>query len=113
MPLFEKARIEVYLPDLDRPAYLEFLEELQSEFTYTFGGSTLVRGLNGRYLSQAGIVMRDPVNVVYTDTPFQLSANESLLSEFVPELRDAALCALDEEGILVAVIPIYHPTDQS
>jgi hypothetical protein len=44
LPLYEKARIEVYLPDLDRPAYLAFLVELEQEFTYAFGGSSLVAG---------------------------------------------------------------------
>ena len=36
MPLFEKARIEVYLPDLPKPAYQELLAALDREFTYTF-----------------------------------------------------------------------------
>ena len=49
MPLFEKARVEVYLPDLPKPAYQELLEALDREFTYTFGGCTIVRGLEGSY----------------------------------------------------------------
>ena len=40
MPLSEKARIEVYLPDALHPAYAELLEVLDREFTCTFGGCT-------------------------------------------------------------------------
>lgn len=35
MPLSEKARIEVYLPDLPTPAYRDLLDALDQEFTYT------------------------------------------------------------------------------
>jgi hypothetical protein len=47
LPLSEKARIEVYLPDLARFAYQDLLDTLEREFTYTFGGCTIVRGLEG------------------------------------------------------------------
>ncbi len=52
MPLLEKARVEIYLPDLPKPAYENLLIALAQEFTYAFGGSTLIRGLEGSYLSQ-------------------------------------------------------------
>jgi hypothetical protein len=45
LPLSEKARIEVYLPDVPRPAYQDLLAALEQEFTYTFGGCTTLRGL--------------------------------------------------------------------
>ena len=64
MPLSEKARIEVYLPDVPREAYRDLLGALQEEFCYTFGGCTTVRGLEGNYLSQGGLRMRDTVNLV-------------------------------------------------
>lgn len=108
MPLSEKARIEVYLPDLDKPAYADFLESLATEFTYSFGGSTVLTGLEGSYLSRLGVAMRDPINIVYTDTPFSMTAHFQKLSEFADELRDAAFRALDEEAILVVVYPVYH-----
>jgi hypothetical protein len=38
LPLSEKARIEVYLPDTPHPEYAELLEVLDREFTCTFGG---------------------------------------------------------------------------
>ncbi|MEK6284335.1 MAG: hypothetical protein AABO57_01180 [Acidobacteriota bacterium] len=63
MPLSERARIAAYLPDLPKPSYQELLETLDREFTYTFGGSTIIRGLEGSYLSQLGIKMQDGINV--------------------------------------------------
>ena len=42
MPLSEKTRIEVYLPDLPLPAYQKLLEALRREFTHSFGGSTMM-----------------------------------------------------------------------
>ena len=108
MPLSEKARIEVYLPDVIHPAYPELLAALEREFTYTFGGCTLVRGLEGSYLSRLGTVMRDRVNLLYTDTAFAFEANFATLSEYADALRDAALQALEEEAVLIAVFPLYH-----
>ena len=70
MPLFEKARIEVYLPDVPRQAYPNLLAALEQEFSYTFGGCTTVRGLEGNYLSRLGLRVRDRINLVYSDTPF-------------------------------------------
>jgi hypothetical protein len=80
LPLFEKARIEVYLPDVDHPAYPELLAALVREFTYTFGGSTLVRGLEGSYLSRAGSVMHDHINLLYADASFAFTGNFATLS---------------------------------
>ena len=108
MPLCKKARIEVYLPDAVHPAYAELLAALEQEFTYAFGGCTLVRGLEGSYLSRFGLVMRDRVNLLYSDTPFAFEAKFDTLSEYADKLRDAALRALKEEAVLVALFPIYH-----
>lgn len=108
MPLCEKARIEAYLPDLAHPAYPDLPAALEREFTYAFGGCTLIRGLEGSYLSRQGIVMRDRVNLLYSDTPFAFDPNLPVLSDYTDELRDAALRALDEEAILIAIFPIYH-----
>ena len=108
MPLFEKARIEVYLPDVDRPAYPVFLAELEQEFTYSFGGSSLIRGIEGHYLSRGGMVTPDRVNLLYTDAPFGFSSDFELLSQYADELREAAMRALNEEAILVVVYPVNH-----
>ena len=75
MPLSEKARIEVYIPDLPQQTYQNLLNALAQEFTYTFGGSTIIRGLDGSYLSRPGVRMQDRVHLIYTDTPFALVEN--------------------------------------
>ena len=81
---------------------------LEREFTYTFGGCTLVPGLAGSYLSRLGAVMRDRVNVLYFDTPFTLNSNLAKLAAYADELRDVALRALEEEVVLVVVYSVYH-----
>ncbi len=108
MPLYEKARIEAYLPDLPKRAYQELLEALDRELTYTFGGSTIIRGLDGSYLSRAGRIIRDRINLIYTDAPFGFSDNLEALSRYADELRRAAAEALDEESILVVASTVHH-----
>jgi len=108
LPLSEKARIEVYLPDLPREAYRSLLDILDEEFTYTFGGCTILRGLDGSYLSRAGLIMRDRINLVYTDTPFSFGDNFDRLSRYADRLREAAFEALQEEAILVVLGTVYH-----
>ena len=108
MPLSEKARVEVYLPDLPKQAYQNLLEALEQEFTYTFGGATIFRGLDGSYLSHAGLPIRDRVNLIYTDTPFSFEENFDRILRYTDELRKAAFNALEEEAILVVVLKVYH-----
>jgi hypothetical protein len=108
LPLSEKARIEVYLPDLPTAAYRDLLDALDQEFTYTFGGCTIIRGLDGSYLSRLGLRMRDRINLIYTDTPFAFEENFARISRYADELRDATHEALDEEAVLVVVLRVYH-----
>ena len=108
MPLCEKARIEVYLPDLPKTTYQNLLHAIEQEFTYTFGGATVNRGLDGSYLSHAGLHIRDRINLVYTDTPFALDDCFDQLGRFTQELRNAAIEALEEEAVLVAVLYVFH-----
>ena len=108
MPLFEKARIEVYLPDPGKPFVPDLLEALDQEFTYTFGGCTIIHGLHGSYLSRNGSMVHDQVNLIYTDTPLRFDNNLSALSEFADQLRAAVFAALNEESILVVVYKVYH-----
>jgi hypothetical protein len=89
LPLSEKARIEVYIPDLPKPAYQDLLETLDQEFTYTFGGTTIIRGLDGNYLSRLGLRMQDRVNLLYTDTPFAFENNFERISRYTDELQGA------------------------
>lgn len=108
MPLFAKGRIEVYLPDLLKPSYQSLLRTLDEEFTFAFGGCTIVRGLDGSYLSNFGGKIQDRINLIYTDTPYSFHDNSDLLSAYTDELKKAALEALEEEAILIAVWQIYH-----
>jgi hypothetical protein len=108
LPLSEKARVEVYLPDVPRREYQDLLAALEQEFTYTFGGCTTCRGLEGNYLSRLGLRIRDRINLVYTDTPFAFDDNFEHLSQYATELRDAADEASEEEAVLIAVFRVYH-----
>ena len=108
MPLLEKARIEVYLPDLPRPAYQDLLAALEEEFSYTFGGCTTIRGMEGNYLSRAGLIVRDRINLVYTDTPFPFEQRKQVIERYVGEIQQAAFAALDEEAVLITLQRVYH-----
>jgi hypothetical protein len=108
LPLSERARIEVYLPDLPRLSYQHLLDALTEEFTYAFGGCTIVRGLDGTYLSEAQLSIRDRINLVYADTPYSFSDNFEVVSAYADKLNRTALTALNEEAILVVVDQVYH-----
>ena len=99
----------MYLPDLFSLPAQELLIAFNQEFTYTFGGATLGRGLDGSYLAQNGQTVRDRINLLYTDTPFSLEENADELSAYMAKLRQAVLQALQEEAVLVVVLPVYHP----
>ena len=108
MPLSERARIEVYLPDLPRAAYQDLLHELAQEFTYIFGGCTIIRGLDGSYLSQAGLQIQDRINLIYTNTPYAFEENFEIVSAYADKLKAAVDTALEEEAILITAAKIYH-----
>ena len=88
--------------------YQNLLETLEAEFTYTFGGCTVQRGLNGNYLSHSGQPIQDRINLIYTDTPYSMTNNLTLLSRFADAVRVRVAEALEEETILIALIQVYH-----
>jgi hypothetical protein len=108
LPPSEKARIEVYVPDPPQETYQNLLDVLAQEFTSTFGGSTIMQGLDGRSLSSHGLQVQDPVHLIYTDTPFVFEEHVERLSGYADALRDAVFAALEEEAIRVVVLKIYH-----
>ncbi len=110
MPLLERARVELYLPDLPTAAYQNLLEGFDQEFTYAFGGCTIVRGLSGSYLSRTGVKTPDRINLIYTDLPLALSTNIESVARYAEELKQAAFESLAEEAILVVVTQVYHAT---
>ena len=108
MPLSAKGRIEVYLPDLPKLSYQNLLQAFDDEFTYNFGGCTIVRGLDGSYLSKFGQIIADRINLIYTDMPVDFQENFSAISNYTDELRKATFEGLEEEEVLVAVWQVYH-----
>lgn len=108
MPLLERVRVEVYVPDLPAPHYRSLLLSFEEEFTYAFGGCTIVRGLDGSYLSRAGVRTPDLISLIYTDLPLALSTNFGIAARYAEELKQAALDVLSEEAVLVAMAQIYH-----
>lgn len=108
MPLLERVRVEVYVPDLPAASYRNLLLSFEEEFTYAFGGCTILRGLDGSYLSQAGVNTPDRINLIYTDLPVTLSTDFEHVARYADHLREAAAEALAEEAVLVAVTQVYH-----
>ena len=108
MPLLERARVEVYVPDLPAPHYRHLLLSFEEEFTYAFGGCTILRGLDGSYLSRSGARTPDRINLVYADLPIALSTNFAKAARYADELKQAAVEALNEETVLVTVGLVYH-----
>jgi hypothetical protein len=78
------------------------------EFTYTFGGCSTVRGLDGSYLSESGVQIKNRINLIYSDTPYPLAENFEFISTYADKLKAAVNTALDEEAVLIAVLRVYH-----
>jgi hypothetical protein len=107
LPLLERARVEVYIPERSE-TYSHLLTSLKNEFTFSFGGCTVVTGLIGSYSSKSGYRIPDRINLIYTDLPFALSNDFVLLSRYTRRLHEAVVAALSEEAVLVTASPIYH-----
>jgi len=108
LPLLERVRVEVYIPDPHNLEYDKLLRSLEEEFTYTFGGCTILRGLDGSYLSQRGTHIPDRINLIYTDAPLALSVDFALIARYAHQLKRVASETLKEEAVMVAVEQMYH-----
>ena len=108
MPLLERGRVEVYVPDVPAPHYRHLLLSFEEEFTYAFGGCTIVRDLDGSYLSRTGVKTPDRINLIYTDLPIAFSSNFHIAAQYADELKRAAFETLNEETVFVAVAQVYH-----
>ena len=108
MPLLERTRVEVYLSDLPSSQYQNLLQSFEEELTYAFGGSSIVRGLEGSDLSVSGEQIHDQVNLLYSDAPLALSTDFAIVAAYVRELKSAAMEALAEENVLISVEQVYH-----
>src|SRR4030095_8931007 len=94
--LLEQARVEVYLPDLPSSEYENLLRSLEEEFTYAFGGASIVRGLEGSYLSESGERIPDRINIVYSALPVALSTKFEIIAAYVGGLKKVSMEALSE-----------------
>lgn len=90
------------------PPYQNLLGTLEQEFTYTFGGCTIFRGLYRSYLSRSGSPIADGINVLQTDTSIRFDANLTVLSRFMDKLRQATFDALEEEAVLIVALKVCH-----
>ncbi|HKY30354.1 MAG TPA: hypothetical protein VJM12_20650 [Pyrinomonadaceae bacterium] len=108
MPLLERVRVETYIPDLRSSAYQNLLFTFEEEFTYACGGCTILRGLDGSYLSHDGRIINDRVNLIYTDLPLAFSVDFKSIAYYADVLRKLAFESLAEEAVIVAVTQVYH-----
>ena len=108
MPLSEKARVEVYIPDLPLESYQNLVDAFEQEFTYSFGGCSILRSVDGSYLSHHGLPVYDRVNIVFTDLPVRFDHSLPAISQYIDALRSTAFQSLQEESILVVAFKVYH-----
>ena len=106
MPLSKRARIEIYIPS--GAAYGRLQTVLERELVYAFGGCTIVAGTKGLYLAADGTRDTESVNLIYSDTPFDLDGNFEALSAYADTLKAVALEVTSEESILIVVHEIFH-----
>ena len=108
MPLSEKVRVEIFIPDLPDPAYARLLEQLGDELTYAFGGCTVLPA-RGKYRSASGSIIHDKVNVLFADAPLHPSEDRRVIERYARGLQDAVAQALgEEEAVLVAAHTVSH-----
>jgi len=108
LPLSEKVRIEIFIPDPPDIAYRDLLEELAAELSYAFGGCTEVLA-SGKYNSSDGSLTSDRIKILFSDAPLSWEQDRLVLSEYFDLVRRAAHHALpSEEAILVSAHPVSH-----
>jgi len=108
LPLLERVRIEVYIPDPQLSEYENLVNLLANEFTYAFGGCSIVRGIEGNYLSIRGDRIPDRISVIYTDAPIALSTDFAVVAAYSRNLKAAVIEALSEEAVMISVEQVYH-----
>ncbi len=91
MPLFERTRIEIFIPESLLLEYGNLLHEFQLELAFTFGGCSTLSSVEGYYVAEHGQLMRDTINLLFVDIPLSLSGDYDIVSSYCEELRRAAL----------------------
>jgi hypothetical protein len=113
LPLLERVRVEVYLPDLPSSEYQNLLRSFEEEFTHAFGGCSTVKGIAGSYLSETGERIPDRINLIYSDMPLALSTNFESVAGYASELKRAAMQVLSEESVFVSVQQVITRSSRS
>jgi PII-like signaling protein len=108
LPLSEKVRIEIYVPDRAEANYQNLLDAFADEFTEAFGGATVLRGFEGRYSSDSGKEEIEKMNLVYADLPLSLAEHKNEITYYLEEIKTAAHEVLNEESILITARTIFH-----
>ena len=106
--LSKRARIEAYLPDKKDKAYLRLRTAIEKEFLFTFGGCTVIEGIQGLYLRSGNKPEQDKITLVYADMPFGLEKHFKAVSKYADAIREAAVEALPEQSVLVVVHEVFH-----
>ena len=108
MPLSEKVRIEIFIPDPSDVAYRNLLKELATELSYAFGGCTQVPA-SGQYRTFDGSIFLDKINILFSDAPLLWRRDRLAIAQYVDWVSRAAQRALErEEAVLISVYPVYH-----
>jgi hypothetical protein len=93
---------------LNCPSTKILVHLLANEFTYSFGGCSIIRGIEGNYLSIRGDPIPDRISVVYTDAPIALSTDFAVVAAYSRKLKEAVIEALAEEAVMISVVQVYH-----
>jgi hypothetical protein len=108
LPLSEKVRIEIFIPDLSDPVYGNILDELGNELRYALGGCTFL-STRGKYRSSRGLIVPDKVHLLFSDTAFQWIRDRALIEGYADRMQTVVKRALSrEESILVVAYPVSH-----
>ncbi|MDH4188323.1 MAG: hypothetical protein OEV08_15140 [Nitrospira sp.] len=109
MPLSEKLRVEVFIPDSPHPSYKALLQTLQDEFTDSFGGCTVISNLEGQYYSpEHGTTILDRIHLLFVDTDLSPSLHKHALETYLQQIYQSTFEALQEEAILISVYTVSH-----
>ena len=108
--LAPRIRVEVYVPIRYEAAYQDTLAWLINEFTSLQGGCTVIENTAGYYLSEAGEIIDDRVNIVYSDFPkdWQNNAERKQVLDYCAGLQTFLLENLWEEAVLLTAYPVSH-----
>jgi hypothetical protein len=108
LPLSEKVRVEIFIPELPDPAYVSLLEQLGDEVSYSFGGCTVI-STAGKYRSTSGAILPDRINILFSDIPCQWNKDRLLITQYVDRLKSAVQSALkSEEAVQRSMYSVCH-----